>query len=792
MEGTMTVANSVPTTAAAKQRRRRPLVVAPVCADCRFSEVYALQVRTHCAHPNATLHGSILFAGQPACRGLRRPRRQGLLAQHVPRRAHDAARVTRDRAPRAPALRGRGGGAAERGRAERGAGAVGERGRGWAPSAHPLTPGPSLRTGLPSWGQTRPAPAFSSVALRPPSEASMGRCPCAIDGVCDRPPDYGPEPPRRDGGTGAVRGPRSWGTRRTRPDRARRTGICCGRSRSTSSCALRAPASPSSSAGGSSPPSQPRTLRWSSSRRRPGPARPSPSCSGSRRTGARSRGSRWTTSDDDPVVLLRSLVSGLMAVAPVDPALLEPPAARRPTGGRAGRPRHRRGPRARGALHPRARRRAVPRRASLLAGRRRSDSGAAAGRADGARHAPRPAPPAGRDAGPGETRRGARRRPRLRSRRGGRALGRPRGARRRRDRRRRHSGRGPGGDRGVGRRPLSRDAGRTRDQGRTTPGVVARTAPRRPARDRRVPCDGGPRATARRRAGVPPPHEHPRARRHGRVPTADGARGCARRPGAPRRREPLRRPSLRSRWSVPLPPPLRRVPARRVGAPRPRGCDAPQPDGGGVVLRSGRRGPGGAPLARGRRRAARGRHRGEHLADDVEPRPAGDGAALARGLQRRADPGAPRPHTRGRLGAHGAERRPPRAALGPGGLQRPAGRRALVGRRRLAALVAGAPARHPRPGRRQAHARGRRAGGQARVRAGGQLVRRRAGHPRRRALALRQRAPRRGGARARGARGRRLERLGRAGGARHTVADRRRPRRLGGGARLRRPRRRVP
>jgi hypothetical protein len=68
MEGTMTVANSVPTTAATKQQRRRPLVVvAPVCADCRFSEVYALQVRTHCAHPNAALHGSILFAGQPAC-----------------------------------------------------------------------------------------------------------------------------------------------------------------------------------------------------------------------------------------------------------------------------------------------------------------------------------------------------------------------------------------------------------------------------------------------------------------------------------------------------------------------------------------------------------------------------------------------------------------------------------------------------------------------------------------------------------------------------------------------------
>ena len=67
MEGTMTVGSSVPTTAAAKQRRRRPLVVAPVCAHCRFSEVYALQVRTHCAHPNAALHGSILFAGQPAC-----------------------------------------------------------------------------------------------------------------------------------------------------------------------------------------------------------------------------------------------------------------------------------------------------------------------------------------------------------------------------------------------------------------------------------------------------------------------------------------------------------------------------------------------------------------------------------------------------------------------------------------------------------------------------------------------------------------------------------------------------
>jgi hypothetical protein len=67
MKGSMATAETVPTAAAAKKQRRRPLVAAPVCADCRFSEVYALQARTHCAHPNAALHGATLFAGQPAC-----------------------------------------------------------------------------------------------------------------------------------------------------------------------------------------------------------------------------------------------------------------------------------------------------------------------------------------------------------------------------------------------------------------------------------------------------------------------------------------------------------------------------------------------------------------------------------------------------------------------------------------------------------------------------------------------------------------------------------------------------
>ena len=43
----------------------------------------------------------------------------------------------------------------------------------------------------------------------------------------------------------------------------------------------------------------------------------------------------------------------------------------------------------------------------------------------------------------------------------------------------------------------------------------------------------------------------------------------------------------------------------------------------------------------------------------------------------------------------GAERRPSRAALGTGGVQRPSRRRAVARRRRLAALVAGAAARHP-------------------------------------------------------------------------------------------------
>ena len=69
MKGSMAAADTVRTATAVKKQRRRPLVVvAPVCADCRFSEVYALQARTHCAHPNAALHGATLFAGQPACR----------------------------------------------------------------------------------------------------------------------------------------------------------------------------------------------------------------------------------------------------------------------------------------------------------------------------------------------------------------------------------------------------------------------------------------------------------------------------------------------------------------------------------------------------------------------------------------------------------------------------------------------------------------------------------------------------------------------------------------------------
>ncbi len=70
MNGTQSAvaAKRVPTAPTTKKQRRRPLVVvAPVCADCRFSEVYALQARTHCAHPNAALHGATLFAGQPAC-----------------------------------------------------------------------------------------------------------------------------------------------------------------------------------------------------------------------------------------------------------------------------------------------------------------------------------------------------------------------------------------------------------------------------------------------------------------------------------------------------------------------------------------------------------------------------------------------------------------------------------------------------------------------------------------------------------------------------------------------------
>jgi hypothetical protein len=64
MKTTVTT-NDTPATA---QKTHRPRVtVEPICADCQFSDVFATETRTHCEHPNAALHGAVLFAGQSAC-----------------------------------------------------------------------------------------------------------------------------------------------------------------------------------------------------------------------------------------------------------------------------------------------------------------------------------------------------------------------------------------------------------------------------------------------------------------------------------------------------------------------------------------------------------------------------------------------------------------------------------------------------------------------------------------------------------------------------------------------------
>ena len=59
--------DAAPASAVRARRRRRPRVtVEPICAGCQFSDVH-FETRARCEHPDAALHGAILFAGQPAC-----------------------------------------------------------------------------------------------------------------------------------------------------------------------------------------------------------------------------------------------------------------------------------------------------------------------------------------------------------------------------------------------------------------------------------------------------------------------------------------------------------------------------------------------------------------------------------------------------------------------------------------------------------------------------------------------------------------------------------------------------
>jgi hypothetical protein len=43
------------------------VVETPVCGDCRFAQIFALQPRTICVHPWAPQRGSVLPTAQPAC-----------------------------------------------------------------------------------------------------------------------------------------------------------------------------------------------------------------------------------------------------------------------------------------------------------------------------------------------------------------------------------------------------------------------------------------------------------------------------------------------------------------------------------------------------------------------------------------------------------------------------------------------------------------------------------------------------------------------------------------------------
>ena len=67
MKATAIKGDAAPASTVRARRRRLRVTVELICADCRFSEVYALETRSRCEHLNAALHGAVLFAGQPAC-----------------------------------------------------------------------------------------------------------------------------------------------------------------------------------------------------------------------------------------------------------------------------------------------------------------------------------------------------------------------------------------------------------------------------------------------------------------------------------------------------------------------------------------------------------------------------------------------------------------------------------------------------------------------------------------------------------------------------------------------------
>ncbi len=55
---------TAPLTKPSARAARKP---EPLCADCAYSQVYAIQPRALCTHPVSPNRGLTLSAGQPAC-----------------------------------------------------------------------------------------------------------------------------------------------------------------------------------------------------------------------------------------------------------------------------------------------------------------------------------------------------------------------------------------------------------------------------------------------------------------------------------------------------------------------------------------------------------------------------------------------------------------------------------------------------------------------------------------------------------------------------------------------------